>query len=480
MQAALVEDPRRWKALAVLGIAYLMVVLDVSIVNVALPSIQTDLNFSPENLQWVVSGYALTFGGFLLLGGRAGDLLGRRIVFVTGLALFAVTSLLAGLSNSDTMLIATRIAQGAAGAILAPSVFSIVSVTFREGAERNKALGILGGIAGSGAAIGVLLGGVLTDYISWEWIFFVNVPIALAALALVPRYVAESRADGLARHFDAWGAVTVTGSLMLLVYSLTQSTVNGWGSLATIGTLVGSGVLMAIFLAIEQRSRSPLVPLGIFRRRTLSGANLIGFGLGTMVFGMFFLLSLYMQQVLGFSAMETGVAYLAVALTAVVASGVAQATVTKIGVKPALTLGMTLLGAGLIYFAQVSVDGSYVRDLLPGFLLIGVGLGYSFVPVSIAALAGVEGQEAGLASGLINTSQQIGGALGLAILATVANTRTEGLLESGTPPPEALTSGFQIAFWVGAAFALISLVTTLIVLRSDDLRAPQPAPAPAA
>jgi EmrB/QacA subfamily drug resistance transporter len=457
-----------------------MVVLDVSIVNVALPSIQTDLKFSPENLQWVVSGYALTFGGFLLLGGRAGDLLGRRIVFVTGLALFAVTSLLAGLSNSDTMLIATRIAQGAAGAILAPSVFSIVSVTFREGAERNKALGILGGIAGSGAAIGVLLGGVLTDYISWEWIFFVNVPIALAALALVPRYVAESRADGLARHFDAWGAVTVTGSLMLLVYSLTQSTVNGWGSLATIGTLVGSGVLMAIFLAIEQRSRSPLVPLGIFRRRTLSGANLIGFGLGTMVFGMFFLLSLYMQQVLGFSAMETGVAYLAVALTAVVASGVAQATVTKIGVKPALTLGMTLLGAGLIYFAQVSVDGSYVRDLLPGFLLIGVGLGYSFVPVSIAALAGVEGQEAGLASGLINTSQQIGGALGLAILATVANTRTEGLLESGTPAPEALTSGFQIAFWVGAAFALISLVTTLIVLRSDDLRAPQPAPAPAA
>ncbi|HEX2111897.1 MAG TPA: MFS transporter [Gaiellaceae bacterium] len=479
MNPALAADPRRWKALAVLGIAYLMVVLDVSIVNVALPSIQTDLNFSPENLQWVVSGYALTFGGFLLLGGRAGDLLGRRIVFVVGLALFAATSLLAGLSNSDTMLIATRIAQGAAGAILAPSVFSIVSVTFQEGAERNKALGILGGIAGSGAAIGVLLGGVLTDYISWEWIFFVNVPIALAALALVPRYVAESRADGLARHFDAWGAVTVTGSLMLLVYALTQSTTNGWGSLATIGTLVGSGVLMAIFLWIEQRSHSPLVPLGIFRRRTLSGANLIGFGLGTMVFGMFFLLSLYMQQVLGFTAMETGFAYLAVALTAVVASGIAQATVTKIGVKPALTVGMTLLGAGLIYFTQVSVDGSYVRDLLPGFLLIGVGLGYSFVPVSIAALGGVQGEEAGLASGLINTSQQIGGALGLAILATVANTRTEGLLESGTPPPEALTSGFQIAFWVGAGFALISLVTTLIVLRSDDLRAPQPAAAPA-
>ncbi|MDQ3867786.1 MAG: MFS transporter [Actinomycetota bacterium] len=483
MQAAeLAADPRRWKALAVLGVAYLMVVLDVSIVNVALPSIQADLKFTTEDLQWVVSGYALTFGGFLLLGGRMGDLLGRRSLFMVGLGLFALTSLLAGLSVNSAMLIGARIAQGAAGAILSPSVFSIVSVTFREGSERNKALGILGGIAGSGAAIGVLLGGVLTEYVGWEWIFFVNVPIAIVTLFLVPRFVRESRAEGLLKHFDAWGAVTVTASLMLLVYGLTQSTQNGWGSLETIGSLVGSAVLMAIFLAIELRSRSPLVPLAIFRRRTLSGANLIGFGLGTMIFGMFFLLSLYMQQVLGYSALKTGVGYLAVALTAVAASGVSQALVTRLGVKPVLVSGMVLLGAGLTYFSQVSVSGSYVGDLLPGFLLIGVGLGFSFVPVSIAALAGVKGPEAGLASGLINTSQQIGGALGLAILTTVATTHTTSLLESGTARPEAMTSGFSLAFWVGAGFALISLVTTLVVLKHEDLAAvdPHAAPAPAA
>ncbi|HSJ92733.1 MAG TPA: MFS transporter [Gaiellaceae bacterium] len=464
-------DPRRWKALAVLGIAYLMVVLDVSIVNVALPSIQTDLNFTPENLQWVVSGYALTFGGFLLLGGRMGDLLGRRTLFMVGLALFFVTSLWAGLATSDTMLIIARLAQGAAGAILAPSVFSITMVTFAEGPERNKALGILGGIAGAGAAIGVLLGGVLTSYISWEWIFFVNLPIAAGALVLVPRYVRESRADGLARHFDAWGAVTVTGSLMFLVYGLTQSTTNGWTSWQTIGSLVAWAVLSVVFLAIEQRSHSPLVRLGIFRRRTLTGANVIGFLLGTMIFGMFFLLSLYMQQVLGFSAMETGVGYLAVALTAVVSAGISQGFVTRLGVKPVLTFGMGLLLAGLLYFTQVSVNGTYAGDLLPGFLLIGVGMGFSFVPISIAALAGVEGPEAGLASGLINTSQQIGGALGLAILATVATTRTDNQLAAGTAPPEALTNGFTLAFWVAAGFAVVSLVTTLVVLRRRDLAA---------
>jgi EmrB/QacA subfamily drug resistance transporter len=479
MQAA--ADPRRWKALAVLGIAYLMVVLDVSIVNVALPSIQSDLGFSVEDLQWVVSGYALTFGGFLLLGGRAGDLLGRRRVFMVGLALFALTSLAAGLAESSAMLIAARLLQGAAGAILSPSVFSIISVTFQEGAERNKALGILGGIAGSGAAIGVLLGGVFTEYIGWEWIFFVNVPIALVTLLLVRRYVAESHADGLRRHFDALGAVTVTASLMLLVFGLTRTTTEGWTALETLGSFAASAVLMAIFLGIEIRSRSALVPLGIFRRRTLTGANLIGLGLGTMIFGMFFLLSLYMQQVLGYSAMQTGVGYLAVALTVVVSAAISQAFVTRLGVKPVLVTGMVLLGGGLIYFSQISADGSYFADLLPGFLLIGVGMGFSFVPISIAALAGVEGPLAGLASGLINTSQQIGGALGLALLTTVATTHTSSLLETGTAAPEALTSGFSLAFWVGAGFALVSLVTTLAVLKSDELKVPaaEPAPVPA-
>jgi EmrB/QacA subfamily drug resistance transporter len=463
------EDPNRWKALAVLGVAYLMVVLDVSIVNVALPSIQQELDFSPENLQWVVSGYALTFGGFLLLGGRVGDILGRRWLFMIGLGAFALFSLACGLATSSGMLIAFRALQGTAGAILSPSVFSIVSVTFREGSERNKALGILGAIAGSGAAIGVLAGGILTEYAGWEWIFFVNVPIGLAALALVPRYVRESHAEGMARHFDTAGAVTVTASLMLLVYGLTQTTNVGWASAQTIGVLLASAVLMAVFIVIEMRSRSPLVPLGFFRRRTPTGANIIGFGLGTMVFGMFFLLSLYMQQVLGFSALKTGVGYLAVALTAVVASGVAQALVTKLGVKPVLTIGMLLLGGGLILFTQVSVDGTYLADLLPGFLLIGVGLGFSFVPVSIAALAGATGKDAGLASGLINTSQQIGGALGLAILTTIATTRTDDLLAAGTPAPEALTEGFSIAFWAGVGFAAISLLATLLALKREDL-----------
>ncbi|MDQ3890874.1 MAG: MFS transporter [Actinomycetota bacterium] len=481
-QVARVADPRRWKALAVLGIAYLMVVLDVSVVNVALPSIQRDLHFSTEDLQWVVSGYALTFGGFLLLGGRAGDLLGRRRVFMFGLGLFALTSLGAGLSTSGEMLVAARFLQGAAGAILSPSVFSIISVTFEEGRERNKALGILGGIAGSGAAIGVLLGGVFSEYVGWEWIFFVNVPIALTALLLVRRYVAESRADGLAKHFDALGAVTVTASLMLLVYGLTQSTRAGWGSAQTIGVLTASAVLMAAFLAIELRSRSPLVPLGIFRRRTLSGANLIGFGLGTMIFGMFFLLSLYMQQVLGYSAMKAGVAYLAVALTVIASAAISQALVTRVGVKRVLVTGLSLVGLGLVYFSQVSVGGSYVGDLLPGFLLIGVGMGFSFVPISIAALAGVQGREAGLASGLINTSQQIGGALGLALLTTVATSRTDGLLADGAAPPQALTSGFGVAFWVAAGFAVVAVVATLAALRGDELKAApaEAAPVPAA
>src|SRR5919199_1746475 len=299
MDEKLAMDPKRWKALAVLSIAYLMVVLDVSIVNVALPSIQHDLGFSTEGLQWVVSGYALTFGGFLLLGGRAGDLLGRRRLFLVGLGAFALFSLLCGLSTSPGMLVAMRFAQGAAGAILSPSVFSIVSVTFAEGSERNKALGILGAIAGAGAAIGVLAGGVLTQYAGWEWIFFVNVPIGLLTLLAVPRVVRESRADGLMQHFDALGAVTVTAGLMLLVYGLTESTSKGWSSVQTIAPLIGFGVLLAAFVAVELRSRSPLVPLTFFRRRTPTGANLIGFGLGCMIFGMFFLLSLYMQEVLG-------------------------------------------------------------------------------------------------------------------------------------------------------------------------------------
>jgi len=468
---AVTADPKRWQALGVLSVAYLMVVLDIAIVNVALPSIQEDLNFSSaENLQWIVSGYSLTFGGFLLLGGRMGDLLGRRRLFMVGLALFGLTSLLAGLSQTSAMLIAARIAQGSAGAVLSPSVFSITSVTFEEGAERNKALGVLGAISGAGAAIGVILGGVLTQYAGWEWIFFVNVPIAFATLLFVPRVVTESRADDMKRHFDVVGAFTVTSSLMLFVYALTRTTQVGWGTAETILEIVASAILMAIFLFWETRSPSPLVPLRIFRRRTLSGANAIGLQLGTMIFGMFFLLSLYMQQVLGFSAIQTGLGYLAVALTAVVASGAAQASVTRLGVKPALLLGLGLTGGGLLYFTQISADGSYISDLLPGFIMLGVGLGFSFVPISIAALAGVTGRDAGLASGLINTSQQIGGALGLAILTTVAASRSNAELRSGNASPDAFTSGAALAFWVAFGVAVASIITTLLVLRRRDLR----------
>jgi EmrB/QacA subfamily drug resistance transporter len=463
-------DPKRWEALAVLSIAYLMVVLDIAIVNVALPSIEKELHFSStENLQWIVSGYSLTFGGFLLLGGRMGDLLGRRRLFMVGLALFSITSLVAGLSTSSAMLIGARVAQGAAGAILSPSVFSITSVTFEEGAERNKALGVLGAISGAGAAIGVILGGVLTQYAGWEWIFFVNVPIGLITLVLVPRVVRESHAEGMARHFDAIGAFTVTAGLMLFVYALTRTNQVGWSSLETILEFVGSVVLIVAFVLWEARSRYALVPLRIFRRRTLTGANVIGFLLGTMIFGMFFLLSLYMQQVLGFSALKTGLGYLAVALTAVVASGIAQALVTKLGVKPALIGGLALTGGGLVYFTQISPTGSYLVDLFPGFVILGIGLGFTFVPISIAALAGVTGRDAGLASGLINTSQQIGGALGLAILTTVSTSHTRTLLKDGTPRPEALTSGFSVAFWVAAGVAAAAILTTVLIVRRREL-----------
>jgi EmrB/QacA subfamily drug resistance transporter len=422
---------------------------------------------STSGLEWVVSGYALTFGGFLLLGGRSGDLLGRRRVFMAGLVLFVFFSLLCGLAMSPEMLIATRALQGAAGAVLSPSVFSIVSVTFKEGSERNQALGILGAIAGSGAAIGLLLGGVLTEFVGWEWIFFVNVPIGLGVLLIVPRVVRESRAPDLARHFDVAGAVTVTGGLMLLVYGLTRAPTVGWRSPETIASFVGFAVLIAAAVFIERQSASPLVDLRIFRRRTLTGANVIGLMLGTMLFGSFFLLSLYQQDVLGFSPLRTGVNNLAIALTVIAASTVSQALVTHVGVRPVLLSGVAFLGGGLAYYTQISVGGSYLTDLLPGFLLTGTGLGFSFVPVSIAALSGVTSREAGLASGLITTSQQIGGAIGLAILTTVATTRTNHLLSSGVASPTALTDGFKLAFWVGVGFAAIAFAATFVLLRPE-------------
>jgi EmrB/QacA subfamily drug resistance transporter len=470
-------DPRRWWALALLCSAYFMVILDVSIVNVALPSIQQDLHFKPGDLQWVLSAYALTFGGFLLLGGRTADLLGRRRVFMAGVVLFTLASLACGLSGSEGMLIAARAVQGLGAAILSPAALSIITTTFEEGSERNKALGIWGAMGGSGAAVGVLAGGILTKELGWEWIFFVNVPIGAAAFVLTRRVVRESRAGDAARHFDAAGAVLITTALSLLVYALTQANRVGWTSARTIGILVASAVLHVAFLAVEHRSRAPLVPLGIFGRlRTLTGANVVSFLVGALTFAMFFMLSLYMQQVLHLSALQTGAGYLAVALTAIVSAGTAQALVTKVGVKPILTIGVILMGLGNLWFTQVSPDGTYAVDLLPGFIAIGVGLGFSFVPMSIAALAGVAPHEAGLASGLFNTSQQIGGALGVAVFSTVSTNRASDLLAQGESQAAALTSGFTVAFWVAVGFATAALVATLTMIHREELQLPAAEP----
>jgi EmrB/QacA subfamily drug resistance transporter len=459
---------RKWLALALLCAVQFMVVLDIAIVNVALPSIQTDLGFSQENLQWVISAYALLFGGFLLLGGRAADLLGRRRLFIIGTVVFTVASLLAGFAWSEGALIGARALQGLGAAIITPAGLSILTTTFAEGRERNAALGAWGGVGAFGAVAGVLLGGVLTDALSWEWIFYVNVPVGIAALLLAPVLLGESR-DLKVRSFDAPGAVLVTGGLVTLVYAITQAHEYGWASVETIGVLAASSALLGGFLAWEARAAEPLMPFSIFRLRTVSGANVAGLILGTAVFAMFLMLTLYMQQVLGYSAMRTGIAYLAVAGTAIVWSGVAAQLVNRVGVKPVLIAGMASLTAGLVYFTQVSVGGSYVGDLLPGFLLIAIGLGFSFVPISIAALAGVQPSEAGLASGLINTSQQVGGALGVAVLSTIATSTTSSAVTSGTAVPFALTDGFQAAFIGAAAIAIAGVLAAIVLIRRDDL-----------
>jgi EmrB/QacA subfamily drug resistance transporter len=467
----LASHGRKWLALALLASVQFMVVLDIAIVNVALPSIQTDLGFSQENLQWVISAYALFFGGFLLLGGRTADIVGRRRLFVVGLIVFSAASLLSGLAWSDQALIVARAAQGLGAAMITPAALAILMTTFQEGRERNTALGVWGAVGAFGAVAGVLLGGILTDLLSWEWIFFINVPVGLAAVALTPMLLAESRDTGV-RSFDAPGAVLVTSGMVTLVYTITQANQYGWGSLETIGLFSLAGVLLAGFAAWEARVKEPLMPFSIFRIRTVAAANISGLILGTVSFSMFLMLTLYMQQVLGYSPLKTGLAYLAVAGTAIIWSTVAAQLVTRIGVKPVIVAGMAFLTAGLVYFTQVSVGGSYVGDLLPGFLLIAVGLGFSFVPISIAALAGVQASEAGLASGLFNTSQQIGGALGIAALSAIATSTTENGVASGTAVPVALTNGFENAFIWGGIIAAVGILVGLVLVRQSDLEAP--------
>src|SRR3989441_4314258 len=425
------SNPHRWRILAVVATAFFMTILDVSIVNVALPSISRALHFSRENLQWVITAYSIAFGGFLLLAGRAADLLGRRRVFVVGVALFTLASLACGLAQSEGMLIVARAVQGLGGAIITPAALSIVMTSFEEGAERNKALGIWGALGGSGAAVGVLAGGVLTKYLGWEWIFFVNVPVGALVLVLTPRIVPESRREGAERRYDALGAVLVSGGLTLLVYTISRAPDVGWATARTILLLVASGAILAAFLVNERRRHDPLMPFHIFRVRTVTGANAVGALLGAVIFANFFLLTLYVQNVLHYSALRTGVTFVATAGTSVLSAGVAQALTTKVGPKPVMAVGLALLTGGMIWYSQIPVHGSYASDLLPGYVRVGVGIAFAFVPVSIAALAGVVEREVGLASGLINTSQQIGGAVGVAVASTVFTSHFKTLVSEG-------------------------------------------------
>ncbi len=458
-------------ALALLAMTQFIVVLDASIVNVALPSIGSDLDFSQENLSWVVNAYTLTFGGFLLLGGRLADLLGRRRMFIVGLILFGIASLAGGLSTSEGQLIVARAVQGLGAAIISPAALSIVTTTFAEGSERNKALGVWGAVAGAGGAAGVLLGGVLTEFLGWEWVLLVNVPIALVAAMLAPRLLMESR-HPTATTFDVPGAVSVTAGLALLVYGLVNTVDAGWGSAETLIVLGAALVLLAVFVAIESRTEHPLMPFSIFRLRTLTGANIVGLLVGMSLFSMFFFISLYLQQVLGYEPLEAGLAYLPLSALIIMSAGGASQLVTRLGFKPPLIAGMLLISVGLLWFSQVSAPGgSYVGDVLFPSMIVAVGLGFAFVPVTIAAVTGTAPGEAGLASGLINTSQQVGGALGLAIAATVANSTTAGAFADGERNRlVALTEGFQDAFLICAAFGILGAILAAVLISSRDSR----------
>jgi EmrB/QacA subfamily drug resistance transporter len=468
----------RWRAFAVLAVSYFMTVADLAIVNVALPTIGRDLHMAESSLQWVVTGYALTFGGFLLLGGRAADLLGRRRILMAGLFLFTAASLGCGLATADSFLISMRFLQGIGAAIVLPAALSIVMNMFPEGAERNKALGVWGAIGASGAAVGVMAGGLLTRYVGWEYIFFINVPIGAAALLLAPRVVPESRLVTDRRRYDPFGAVTVTGGLSLLVYAISTAPQVGWGTARTVS-------LLAAFLVIETRVAAPLMPLRIFQNKTLAGANAVGVLLGGSFFAYIFIGTLYLQQVLGYSALKAGFAWLEMALTSVAFAGLSQALVTRGLAKLVMAAGMAMIGGGILWSTQVSVHGQFFTSLAGPFFIVGVGTAFAFIPVSIAALAGVSEHEAGLASGLLNTAQQLGGAIGIAVASTIAATHASTLLRAGSAPAAALTSGFQWAFWACGVIGLAAVPVSYLLVRRNELaravartsQKPQPAPA---
>jgi EmrB/QacA subfamily drug resistance transporter len=451
--------------LAIVAVAQFMVILDASIVNVALPTIKRDVGFSEQSLSWILNAYTLIFGGFLLLGGRAADRLGRRRLFMAGIALFSLASLVCGVSQSEGELLVARGFQGLGGAMVSPAALSIILTTFAEGPERNRALSVWGAIAGAGGAVGLLLGGVLVQLLSWRWVFFVNVPIGVVVLALAPRIVPESRSEAAARGgYDIEGAITITLGTMALVFTLIKATTWGWTSGRTIAGFVVSAVLIAAFVLIERRHEDPLVPLRIFSNRSLSAADATLLLVVAALFGMFFFLTLYLQQVLGFSALKTGIAYLPLSLTIIGASAVASRFVDRFTPKPILITGLLISTCGFVYLTSVSGHGDYASHVVPAMIILGTGMGMSFVPVTIAGTSGVAPGDSGLASGLLNTTQQVGGSLGLAILSSIATSRTTSALHTGLAVPAALTHGFKGAFVIGAVLCAMGAVFTIVLL----------------
>lgn len=481
-----ISGTNRWLILVIACLAQFMVVLDTTIVNVALPSIQRGLHFSPSNLPWVVNAYTLVFGGFLLLGGRASDLVGRKRLFSIGIAVFSLASLLNGFASSPTMLVVGRGLQGLGGALLSPAALSIITTTFTKPAERARALGVWSAIAAGGGAVGLLLGGVLTDLASWPWIFIVNVPVGAGALALAMRFVPESKVDLEHRAFDAAGAISVTAGLVVLVYAIVKAQAFGWGSARTLGLMAMGLALLAAFVVIERRSRAPLVRLSIFRVRTLAVADVVLLLVASGLFGMFFFASLYVQDILGYSPLRAGLAFLPVTGGIVLGAGAAQQLVRRFGVRNIAIVGITIAAAGLAVLTQLPVHGSYVGNLLSGLLPLSIGMGLTFVPITLLATGGIEADDAGLASGLFNTAQQVGGSFGLAILATLAASQTSSLLHGPVTTGAALAarvSGYHVAFGVAAAMLALGAVVMASVLRRRHLAAldldPAPAPVPA-
>ena len=463
------SSAHRWRAFALLVVAYFMTIVDLTIVNVALPTIGVKLHFPESDLQWVVTAYGLTFGGFLLLGGRSADLLGRRRLLMVGLPVFTAASLACGLATSDTFLIVMRGVQGLGAALVLPAALSIVMNMFPEGAERNKALGIWGGVGAMGATIGLLAGGLLTRYAGWQYIFFFNVPIGLTALLLARRVVPESRLIGGRRRYDPFGAVSITGSLVLFVYAVSQAPQAGWGSTQTVSLLIVATSLLVAFFVVETRVDAPLLPLRLFRLSTVAGSNAVSFLLGASFFTFVFVGTLYMQQVLGYSALKTGLAWLTTSVTSVAFAGLSQWLVTKTSAKIMMAFGMALIGAGILWATQISADGNFLHDLAGPFVVAGVGTAFAFIPVSIGALAGVTERDAGVASGLLNTSQQLGGAIGVAVASSVTASHTRTLVHQGVGAASALTGGFQWALWVCGLTGLTAIPVTFLLIRRSEM-----------